>query len=328
MLVASVRQAMENTSEIGEGVVFEEPSPDQAFALLADETRLGILKALWELSDPLDPVPIPFSTLRSRVGTKDPGQFNYHLSKLAEQYIRRTDDGYVFREAGERIVRVIISGVTTDSRYFDPVEIGVACLFCGEETAFSYRNGWGLHQCTSCHARCVEEYPPGQLSKEELPTSGLVNRSPAEVYVAHRIWEKHREASVMERICPECSGDMPVAKLRICQDHDPDPLASEVCDSCGSIFWGVAYHVCEVCKNLDRLPTFFYPSIHPAVIAFYYDHGIDFDIGTAESRSRIIEYEETLVSEDPLRIRTTIREGDDAIHLEFDESMQVVEVYP
>ena len=304
----------------------EGPTPARAFGLLADRTRIGILQAMWELSDPTDPQPIPFSALRERVGTKDPGQFNYHLSKLGEHFIRRTDEGYVFREVGKRVIRVLTSGVATDGVTIEPVEIGVECMFCGGPTAFGYEDGWGIHRCTSCHARCVREYPPGQLSKEELPPAGLANRTPDEIYEAHRIWEKHREASVMDGICPECSGEMPVVDLRICPDHDPDPSAEQVCASCQSIFWGVAIHVCEVCKNVDRIPTFFYPSMEPAVIAFFQDRGIEFDIATADSRSRMIDFDERVVSEDPLRIQTTVAAAGDELHLEYDEAMRIVHI--
>ncbi|MFT4885030.1 MAG: hypothetical protein ACI8U4_002549, partial [Natronomonas sp.] len=46
------------------------------FALLANETRLGILLALWEAYDPLaEDNAVSFTELRDRVGLRQGGQF-------------------------------------------------------------------------------------------------------------------------------------------------------------------------------------------------------------------------------------------------------------
>lgn len=299
---------------------------DDAFQLLSDDTRLEILQALWVAHDPTDPTSMRFSAIRERVGIEDPGRLNYHLNKLTSHFIRRTEEGYELREAGERIIRVVIAGSATDEVTIDPVEIDVSCIFCGGPTELAYADSLLSHWCTSCTARCVASYPAGLLSREDLPPAGLLNRTPDEVYRSNRVWIKHREASVMEGVCPECSGAMPVESIRICDDHEPDPEDRAVCAECGSIFWGMVYHVCEVCKFLWQLPTLLYPSTHQAVNAFYYDHGIEFDLASHEQRAHLLEYEESVVSEDPLRIRTTIPIEDDQLHLTFDEQMTVVDV--
>jgi DNA-binding transcriptional ArsR family regulator len=84
------------------------PSAD-AFALIGNETRLSILEALWEA----DEQPMRFSELNEAVGMRDSAQFNYHLSKLTDQYIRKTDDGYELRTAGAKVVRAILAGSFT-----------------------------------------------------------------------------------------------------------------------------------------------------------------------------------------------------------------------
>ncbi|WP_438267488.1 DUF7347 domain-containing protein [Haladaptatus halobius] len=48
--------------------------------------------------------PLTFSELRERVGIRDTGRFNYHLSKLRERFVRETDDGYDLGHAGERVI--------------------------------------------------------------------------------------------------------------------------------------------------------------------------------------------------------------------------------
>ena len=85
-------------------------------------------------------------------------------------------------------------------------------------------------------------------------------------------------------------------------------------------------HVCDVCTYSWRLPTLFYPSNHPAVTAFYYDHGIEFDLAQYEQRTLLLDYEEELLSDDPIRIRITIPLDDEELLLTFDEEMNVDDV--
>ncbi|MDX1746058.1 MAG: helix-turn-helix domain-containing protein, partial [Halobacteriales archaeon] len=249
---------------------------DDAFRLLADGTRLSILKALWDGHDPMDPSPMTFSELRERLGVDDPGRLNYHLGKLTTHFIRRTDDGYELREVGKRIMRVVVSGMAVDDIMIDPVQIDVSCIFCDGPTEIFYEDGFLAHRCTGCTSRCVVDYPPSVLSREELPPAVLLDRTNDEIYYLNRVWMANREESAKNGVCPECAGSMPVASIRICEDHDPDPTHDEVCETCGSIFWGMVYLVCDVCKFFLKLPTLMYPPSHPAVIAFYYDHGIEF----------------------------------------------------
>lgn len=73
--------------------------PADAFAALSDSNRVAILEALWEA----DGHEASFSDLRSAVGMRDSGQFNYHLGKLTDQFVRQTDDGtYALSVDGER----------------------------------------------------------------------------------------------------------------------------------------------------------------------------------------------------------------------------------
>lgn len=303
-----------------------ESSLDQAFQLLGDETRLAILRVLWESYDPLDPAPVSFSQLREGVGDVDPGRFNYHLGKLATQFITRVPDGYALSEAGKRIMRVVISGTAVDGVTIEPTEIDVSCIFCGGSTEIEYADGLLSHRCLGCTSRCVADYPPSLLSQEELPSAALIDRTPDDIYYLNRVWMNHREGSAKDGVCPECSGPMPVHTIRICEDHDPDPTHDEVCASCGSIFWAMVYHVCTVCKFALQIPTLFYPPTHPAVLAFYDEHGVTFDLASHEDHAYMLDYREEVVSEEPLRLRTTIPLDGDELQVEFDDQMQVVTV--
>ena len=49
------------------------------------------------------------------------------------------------------------------------------------------------------------------------------------------------------------------------------------------------------------MSTLFYPSRETAVIAFFYDHGVDFDLATYEQRALLLDFEAELLSTDPLQ---------------------------
>jgi|APHM01.1.fsa_nt_gi hypothetical protein len=76
-----------------------ETEPTRVFRLLSDETRLAIVTALADASEP-----VCFSALRDRVGAADSGRFNYHLGELRETLVTKRADGYALTPAGERAV--------------------------------------------------------------------------------------------------------------------------------------------------------------------------------------------------------------------------------
>jgi len=79
------------------------PAAAETFSLLSDETRVRILVALSQAADD----PVSFSDLRSRVGVDDSGQFNYHLDRLCERLVTKTDDGYLLTDSGEAVARLL-----------------------------------------------------------------------------------------------------------------------------------------------------------------------------------------------------------------------------
>lgn len=101
-------------------------APDDAFAVLGNETRMEILQTLGKGDEPLS-----FSELRDRVGMRDSGQFNYHLGKLQGHFIRKVDDEYELRGAGRRVVEAVLSGALTDDPVVEPTVIDMDCRLCG-----------------------------------------------------------------------------------------------------------------------------------------------------------------------------------------------------
>lgn len=303
----------------------------EAFELLANEMRLAILFALWDARAPFEgDSGVPFSELRDRVGRPDSGQFNYHLGKLEEQFVEATEDGYKLRPAGDSITRAVIAGTGLADSNLAPTEIGLSCPLCDAPTAITYRHGRLFQVCTECGGKYGErdEYPRGTLSVWRLHPAGVANRTPQEVYAAASIGMLHRGLAMIDRVCPDCSGAVD-SDLLVCDDHTSDP--DEVCPNCGRKDDIMAVYQCTVCKYSTAGPPSSVVSQHPAVISFYYDHGVDFQYNLDfQSVTRMFELEEaheqTIASTDPIRVRVTIQFEGDELTLVLDENLTVREV--
>ncbi|WP_435153723.1 DUF7347 domain-containing protein [Haladaptatus sp. DFWS20] len=102
-----------------------------ALGTLASEHRIAILRELATAEKPL-----AFSELRERVGIRDTGRFNYHLTKLRSRFVREIDEGYELGHAGERVVLATANldaeGAAALAETHDG-ERTDECAICGEE---------------------------------------------------------------------------------------------------------------------------------------------------------------------------------------------------
>jgi len=157
-----------------------DPHAVEAFQLLANETRLAILLALWETKDPTGEAAVPFSELYDRVGLDDSGNFNYHLDKLEGHFVTAADDGYRLAPAGTKIVRAVIAGTGISEPTLEPTEIDMACPRCEAPTAITYRDGRLFQLCTECSGNISTsgEFPEGTIFNWRLDPAGLAGRTP------------------------------------------------------------------------------------------------------------------------------------------------------
>lgn len=313
-------------------------SPEEAFSLLGHRTRLEILHALWEeqlplafrdFEDPPPGSPVPFTTLRKRVGMRDGSQFNYHLKKLVGPFVHATGDGYVLRRSGMEIMSAIRAGGLTDAVVFDEEPIGEGCPLCGEqvvlETGTKRTLDWLVCRCTSCEGGYeVPAFPPGILMLvSPLKPVGVRERTPDEMYRALVQWTHHAFRLVVGGVCPQCTGPVRSSPL-ICEDHVVNP--GQVCDTCGTIFEIRFRCVCEICKEVWLTACDRHFVTHPTVHAFYHDHGYDpFGHGWLRIQAETIT-DQTIVSDDPLEIQTEILIDEDRLTVTLDETGTVVNV--
>ena len=274
-------------------------APADAFALVGNETRLGILEALWRADDE----PVRFSALNDAVGMRDSAQFNYHLGKLTDQYVRKTEDGYELRNAGAKIVRAVLAGSFNEHPELDSFVIDDGCTRCDEPLVASYEDEMLALDCPNC-GRAHGEY--------SFPPGGLHDRTNEEVLNAFDQRVRHLHCLAKDGVCPECSGRM---RTELSKE-------GECCLGVGLR----ADHVCEQCDHslcsaiglslLDRSP----------VVAFYRDHGIDLGTTPYWQLDWCVSDDHTTVrSTDPWELEIDVALGDERLRATLDEDLALVE---
>ena len=308
------------------------PQVVNALKLLGDETRLAILLALWEAYDPYGPTEtLSFSELYDRVAIRDTANFTYHLDKLTDHFVEKTNEGYLLRNSGLILVRTIIAGAGLEDAATQANELDLYCTRCGDaQMEIRYRNGAIYILCPECEGYTVtDKLPHGTIAVFEFYPAGLTDRSPLELLAAGAIRSRNNFRMMMEGVCPDCSGPID-ASLRLCEEHDVG--TTEVCPNCGTRDSARVRHICEVCKRKSSRPVELTVVEHPAVIRFYDEHDIDLrrdidDIeGFVRGAERIWAMDHTIVSMDPVRIRVTVPSESEELHLLLDENCNVIEI--
>lgn len=298
-------------------------TPDNAFAVLGNRTRISILQALADADEPLS-----FSELRTRVGMKDSGQFNYHLDKLEGHFIRAIEGGYVLRRAGERVIEAVLSGAVTDDPVLEPTQVDFDCLLCGAPIEISYRQERLELYCTECagHYSDTEDsrestfgIEHGWLGGLSLPPAGIEGRSHDEILRAGSAWGHLEILAAAYDICPRCSARVEHS-VRVCENHVVD---EDLCEHCHRRQATQVYRECTNCIYNGHGMFLTHLLGSPDLRTFVWEHGID---PIADGVSWGWDYEEEIISVDPFRARFTYTMEGDSITLTVDEELDVVGV--
>lgn len=267
-----------------------------AFDVVTDEKRLAILRALAERQreQPRDPA-LSFSALQERAGIHDSGNFNYHLGQLRERFVEKGEDGYRLTVTGMRMVATAVAESATPSDW-GPTPLPGACPLCDTGMSVSYDADVVRIDCENGHV-----YP----AKPVAPRL-VADRDPERVaaLVARRTQQDLERLA--DGVCFNCEGRMSLSPV----EHE-----------------GVQPHftgACADCGMPGGAPVVHFLTRHPAVVAFLHERGVDarerpfwaFDVGP---ESAVVE------SRDPFRVRVTVREDGDALHLTVDDDLAVVE---
>ena len=284
----------------------EHMDPAESFAVLGNETRLAILQALWDAPER----PVSFSDLRATVGATESAGFNYHLKKLAEHFIRKTEDGYDFRYAGEQVIRAILTGSFTEHPSLAPFDIEGSCVDCGGTLQARYEEETLSVECAECE-RLHSRYP--------FPPGALVDRDREEVLDAYDRWVRHRFDAATGGICAECGGRMD-AGLVLPSDLDGETWCKY------PLSVGVSLR-CERCDRRVVAAVGMALLSLPAVAEFYRDHGVDLEaIPYWQIPWAIDDGMTTVVSTDPDRVAVAIGLDDDTMTVTLDPDLAVAEI--
>ncbi|MFB6073466.1 MAG: helix-turn-helix domain-containing protein [Haloarculaceae archaeon] len=285
----------------------ETADPEEVFTALADGTRMAILHALWEAEEGT----ASFSELREAVGMRDSGQFNYHLDKLRDRFVRKTDDGYRLTLAGMQVKGAVFAGAYTMEGSVEPFELDEPCPACGGVRTFHYEDERVEITCGDCGFSDQAGIAPGVFvgyDREAFPD------------VAGRYFR-----TIVRRVddgfCWVCDGRIePTIQAAGETDDDaeasgPDlanlPVVRFDCGRCGEsvvVDLGVVF--------LD----------HPAVVSFLYERGVDVREESFWTFSARNTDRASFRSRDPVRAGVTYSTDGDALTLVVDGDLAVVDI--
>lgn len=299
-------------------------SPDEAFALLGNDIRVGILQALWDAFESgKGDNALPYSELFSQVDIRDSGNFSYHLEKLTGPFVRSTDGAYELKQTGINVVRAVIAGTVTTDSAVGPTVVTVDCPLCSSSVEIHYTDEFLNISCTSCGGRSRWNDESGHLFGALVPPMGVDQHSVEQAFHAAVTYSLHEIAIFHEGVCPHCLGAVDVT-IDACTDHEPTD--SGRCPNCDRFNMADVWMVCTTCKRSMPPSVTIIVLNHPEVTAFYHERDIEHRFASWETVARSYQVAEELISEDPVRMRMTIPAGGDELQLTLDHELNVVDV--
>jgi hypothetical protein len=291
----------------------ESVPPSDAFEALGNETRMAALRELVDGDGGrIAGRTATFSELFDASPADTTAGFAYHLRQLTGQFLHKTgDEGdeYALTYAGLAVARAIAAGTYTDRVSFGPVSTGDACPLCDDgELRATCEDNYVTVACGDC-ARAVLTlpFPPGARgSRGEADPERLLD-----AFDRHH---RHRLSAMSDGACPECAAPMDAtlgAPADAVTADLPDAEARRAQVSLD----------CEQCGCRLDAPVTLAVLEHPAVVAFFHDHG-------ENVRDRPVwnvgdEWRETVISDDPWRVRVSAEVGEEALDVFVGEDLTV-----
>jgi DNA-binding transcriptional ArsR family regulator len=299
--------AAERRPHMSEPRIVEDADPDEAFALLGNETRLAIVRSLWEA----DGHEATFSDLREAVGMRDSGQFNYHLGKLVDRFVEQSEsDTYQLTLAGQRVYGAILAGLYTQEGSVEDRRLEAPCEACGGERTFAYDGQQVDVSCVDCGLGTFVPVPPGVFSGYPVAEWPAV----ADRYVRGTL------RRLADGFCPFCEGRVAVAVEPEIGTRDPDADPPPQYEA----FPSVRYE-CERCTERFSADLGSALAAHPAVVSFYHDHGLDVREVPLTRVQAVDESAAWVRERDPVEAAVSYAAGDERLTLIVDETAAVTE---
>jgi hypothetical protein len=304
--MAAVPSGMSDGSGLGDAPELEERVDEMAaLALVADETRARILRALGDATVEREGLPrLSYTELREETGIRDSGRFNYHLSKLEGWWVRKRPDGYKLNGPGQQVYDALVSGSFTADAAPEPAKLADRCPYCHRRlTALYTTNDVRLLVVCDwcCFAGLNVQFPPNALASYGDPEA-LVDAG-----ARHAAMETRQMVTGQ---CFACAGRVDATL------HDRDPTEG--------LPWGLdtrpldvyaTFH-CRSCTGFHYTTVGEIVSYHPRVEGFCATHGIEgfHDASDTDPSARrkwrhdwvVTDRHTTIESTDPWRVTVEI----------------------
>jgi len=269
-----------------------------AFDLVTDETRVSILRALAAAHDetPEDPW-LTYSELRERAGVRDKGNFNYHLDRL-DELIVEGEDGYRLGAVGMDLVSTLAAEAFDPGWSWGPVDAPGTCTFCGDDLHLRYADGLLRLGCDEeLHEAPLAAHPPLAADHDTETVASAAS-----------LLTQQEVDQVRAGVCPACHGRM-AAEL----DHEAH----------GPDHWHL-HGECERCGVHLGYPVGLLALREPRVQGALAREGVDVRERPFWTFEWCRPRAETVVSEDPVRLRVDVPVRDDGLSVLVDADGSVV----
>jgi hypothetical protein len=269
-----------------------------ALSLVAHELRLEILRALWAAEGHS----LSFSDLRSAVGVRDAGQFNYHLSQLTGRFVAHVEDRYELLYPGHRVVDAIQSGVFHRDLAGSEIDVSGTCPDCAGSLAFTYAEFIARIECPDC-GETVLGYPFDPGGFEARDDAGVVRAFDRRT---RRYW-----LSATDGVCPVCAGP---TDARLVADATTLQALDRYDKHFASDQPALVATDCQHCSFYSYVPSGVVLLSHPAVVGALYDRGVDVREKRLWTLPFVVEADRVaLAGADPLEVTVTAGPDDEPI---------------
>jgi DNA-binding transcriptional ArsR family regulator len=277
------------------------PNPAEAFDCLGHETRVAILQAFVEhRREHPETDGLSFAELRERVGMRDSGKFNYHLDKLRGRFVTQDEDTYSLSYAGEVTAAAILEGSYDTDVSVGPTELEEGCFTagCSESVTAVYEDGELTVGCDNDH-----------YFRTSVPPAAVAERSMDQILDLADEQLRTHVRYIRQQTCFKCTG----------------PLQTDVDTETGTEQVTAFYEsVCKRCGTKYTLPGWLLALSHPAVLGLCWEQGtVAEETYLWELRNSVDSVEQSIESDDPLRVHVTVEAAGERRTVELDDDANV-----
>jgi hypothetical protein len=291
----------------------EQTVSEEAFALLGHEIRLDILRAFFQMYEPMDPESFPevrdqrslsYGELMAKVEMEDSGKFNYHLDQLRGVYIEQVDGEYVPTASAIALYEAMVANRPTETVSTD-FSIDESCPNCESKLRGEYQQEFLSVDCPACDLFWGITY--------RFPKSGLAVREGENVFEVLYDRMMYHVGLARTGQCPSCAGVTNVVVPRERLDDNLIPTVELSCETCS---WFVTVDILSALQ--------FDPQVRNAL----FEIGLPLNMSSSmrAKEQELPDVTGRIDSENPLHASITIQLDGDIATITIDDGLEVLSV--